>query len=108
MRTKPGKPEAVTATAHKLARIIYTMLKNPTEYVDPDKVQPRTGASTRHQEPEAQDTKNLPFPTKPMSDPLDQHCVSWETHSSSGNPSSDVETIPMKVRRSKNVISQAE
>jgi transposase len=35
MRTKLGAPEAVTATAHKLARIIYSMLKNQTEYVDP-------------------------------------------------------------------------
>jgi hypothetical protein len=34
MRAKLGKPEAVTATAHKLARIIYAMLKNQTEYVD--------------------------------------------------------------------------
>lgn len=35
MRTRLGKPEAVTATAHKLARIIYAMLKNQTEYYDP-------------------------------------------------------------------------
>jgi transposase len=35
MRAKLGKPEAVTASAHKLARIIYAMLKNQTEYVDP-------------------------------------------------------------------------
>jgi len=28
-------PEAVTATAHKLACIIYAMLKNQTEYRDP-------------------------------------------------------------------------
>jgi transposase len=35
MRAKLGKPEAVTATAHKLARIIYAMLKNQTEYRDP-------------------------------------------------------------------------
>jgi transposase len=35
MRAKLGKPEAVTASAHKLARIIYTMLKNQTEYVAP-------------------------------------------------------------------------
>lgn len=34
MRARLGKPEAVTATAHKLARIIYAMLKNQTEYVD--------------------------------------------------------------------------
>jgi len=35
MRAKLGGPEAVTATAHKLARIIYAMLKNQTEYFDP-------------------------------------------------------------------------
>jgi transposase len=35
MRAKLGNPEAVTATAHKLARIIYAMLKNQTEYRDP-------------------------------------------------------------------------
>ena len=35
MRAKLGKAEAVTASAHKLARIIYAMLKNQTEYVDP-------------------------------------------------------------------------
>ena len=34
MRAKLGKPEAVTATAHKLARILYSMLKNRTEYCD--------------------------------------------------------------------------
>jgi transposase len=36
MRARLGGPEAVTATAHKLARIIYAMLKNQTEYVAPD------------------------------------------------------------------------
>jgi transposase len=35
MRAKLGAPGAVTATAHKLARIIYAMLKNQTEYRDP-------------------------------------------------------------------------
>jgi transposase len=35
MQARLGKPEAVTATAHKLARIIYSMLKNQTEYYDP-------------------------------------------------------------------------
>jgi len=29
-----GKPQAVTATAHKLARIVYSMLKQGTAYVD--------------------------------------------------------------------------
>ena len=35
MRSKLGKPEAITATAHKLARIIYAMLKTKTPYQDP-------------------------------------------------------------------------
>ena len=35
MRARLGGPQAVTATAHKLARIIYALLKNQTEYVDP-------------------------------------------------------------------------
>lgn len=30
-----GAPKAITATAHKLARIIYSLLKNGTHYVDP-------------------------------------------------------------------------
>ena len=29
-----GAPEAITATAHKLARLVYSMLKNGTEYTD--------------------------------------------------------------------------
>lgn len=33
-RTRLGSPKAITATAHKLARIFYNMLKNGTEYVD--------------------------------------------------------------------------
>jgi hypothetical protein len=32
MRSKLGGKGAVTATAHKLARIIYTMLLNKTEF----------------------------------------------------------------------------
>ena len=35
MRAKHGAPKAITATAHKLARIIYFMLKRREEYVDP-------------------------------------------------------------------------
>ena len=35
MRSKHGAPKAITATAHKLARIIYFMLKRREEYVDP-------------------------------------------------------------------------
>ncbi len=33
-RSRLGIPEAITATAHKLARPIYKMLKHGTEYVD--------------------------------------------------------------------------
>ena len=35
MRAKHGPATANTATAHKLARIVYSMLKNRTAYVDP-------------------------------------------------------------------------
>jgi len=35
MRTKLGTAAAITATAHKLARIIYAMLKTKTPYKDP-------------------------------------------------------------------------
>ncbi|OEU79907.1 MAG: transposase [Desulfobulbaceae bacterium C00003063] len=35
MRAKHGSPKAIIATAHKLARIIYHMLKHKQEYVDP-------------------------------------------------------------------------
>ena len=34
MSARLGKPQAITATAHKLARLIYSMLKHGTEYVD--------------------------------------------------------------------------
>lgn len=34
-RAQLGAPKAITATAHKLARIIYSMLRDGTEYVDP-------------------------------------------------------------------------
>ena len=33
-RSRLGAPKAITATAHKLARLVYTMLKNGTSYVD--------------------------------------------------------------------------
>ena len=33
-RARLGAPKAITATAHKLARTFYSMLKNGTEYVD--------------------------------------------------------------------------
>ena len=34
MSARLGKPQAVTATAHKLARLVYSMLKHGTAYVD--------------------------------------------------------------------------
>ncbi len=34
MRARLGSPQAITAAAHKLARIIYTMLKYQKEYVE--------------------------------------------------------------------------
>ena len=34
MSAKLGKPQAITATAHKLARLVYSMLKHGTAYVD--------------------------------------------------------------------------
>jgi len=34
MIAKLGRPGAVTATAHKLARLIYSMLKNGTKYTE--------------------------------------------------------------------------
>jgi transposase len=34
LRTKLGAPKAVTATAHKLARLVYRMLKFGADYID--------------------------------------------------------------------------
>lgn len=34
MKARLGGPKAITATAHKLARLVYSMLKNGTEYTD--------------------------------------------------------------------------
>ena len=34
MKARLGAPKAIIATAHKLARIFYNMLKHGTEYVD--------------------------------------------------------------------------
>jgi hypothetical protein len=33
-RSRLGAPKAITATAHKLARLVYSMLKHGTAYVD--------------------------------------------------------------------------
>jgi hypothetical protein len=35
MRTRLGAPKAITATAHKLARIFYRLWKNGQSYLDP-------------------------------------------------------------------------
>ncbi len=34
LKSRLGPPKAITATAHKLARMVYAMLKNGTDYVD--------------------------------------------------------------------------
>jgi hypothetical protein len=34
MKSRLGAPKAITATAHKLARLVYSMLKNGTAYTD--------------------------------------------------------------------------
>ena len=34
MRARLGAPKAITATAHKLARLVYSMLRYGTAYVD--------------------------------------------------------------------------
>ena len=34
MKARRGAPKAITATAHKLARLVYSMLKHGTEYTD--------------------------------------------------------------------------
>jgi len=34
MKARLGAPKAITATAHKLARLVYSMLRYGTEYVD--------------------------------------------------------------------------
>ena len=35
IKARSDAPTAITATAHKLARIIYAMLRDQTEYIDP-------------------------------------------------------------------------
>jgi hypothetical protein len=34
LKARLGAPKAITATAHKLARLVYSMLKNGTTYAD--------------------------------------------------------------------------
>jgi len=52
MRAKQGGPQAITATAHKIARIFYHMLKYKQEYQDP-------GQSYYQQQYQARVIKNL-------------------------------------------------
>jgi hypothetical protein len=47
MKRKLGKPQAVTATAHKLARIIFHLLTNKEEYNDSLFVDSEKKASAR-------------------------------------------------------------
>jgi transposase len=35
-KARLGAPKAITATAHKLATILYSMIANQTEYAPPD------------------------------------------------------------------------
>ena len=34
MRARHGSPKAITAAAHKLARLVYSMIKHGAEYID--------------------------------------------------------------------------
>lgn len=52
MKARLGAAQAITATAHKLARIIWSMLKNKTPYTDP-------GAEAYDQQFQAKILKNL-------------------------------------------------
>jgi transposase len=61
MRAKLGGPQAVTATAHKLARIIYAMLKSRTEYVDPGEAHYEEQARQRAIKSLKRKAKNLGF-----------------------------------------------
>ena len=66
MRARLGGPEAVTATAHKLARIIYAMLKNQTEYVDPGEDYYEEQARQRALKRLKRQAKNLGFDLVPV------------------------------------------
>lgn len=66
MRARLGAPQAVTATAHKLARIIYAMLKNQTEYVDPGPDYYEEQARQRAMKHLKRSAKNLGFSLVPV------------------------------------------
>jgi transposase len=61
MRAKLGGPQATTATAHKLARIIYAMLKNQTEFVGLDESYDEEQARQRAIKGLKRKAKNLGF-----------------------------------------------
>ena len=61
MRAKLGGPQAITATAHKLARIIYSMLKNQTEFVGLDESYDQEQARQRAIKGLKRKAKNLGF-----------------------------------------------
>jgi transposase len=48
MKTRIGKAEAITATAHKIARIVYTLLKTGAAY-EPERVKNNSGEHKRRQ-----------------------------------------------------------
>ena len=52
MRAKFGPPKAITATAHKIARITYSMLKHKQPYIDP-------GAEVYEQQQKEKQLKHL-------------------------------------------------
>ena len=52
MKARLGTQEAITATAHKLARIVYSMMKNRTSFVE-------FGADTFEQQHRKRDVRNL-------------------------------------------------
>jgi transposase len=69
-----GMPKAITATAHKLARLIYFMLKNGTEYV----VKTQDEYEQRHRERTlaslTRNAKRLGYALVPVGDPIPSEC----------------------------------
>jgi len=69
-----GMPKAITATAHKLARLIYFMLKNGTEYV----VKTQGEYEQRHRERTlaslTRNAKRLGYALVPVGDPIPSEC----------------------------------
>ena len=57
MRRRLGAPKAITATAHKLARLVYSLLKHGSAYVQCSKVSTPTRARTAN-------ARSRPWPAK--------------------------------------------